>query len=428
MNTTTPYRYELDKTGVNPDNLVVDEYHSLANLTARCIAPTYGNFYTEGVIIRNFANGAILRHGIDYMFGEIQDILSERYAKEICAYIVISAPGVTAVKVTYQALGGEYSYSMGSLIEMLESMQLDSRPVEWGSITNKPVDFEPHSHWHKSSDLYGMEYVVHSIERLRNAVLMGDVASHDEIYRYIDRSNSELETMLAQLRSDFNAHASNISNPHNTTKAQVGLGSVENFTIASLQEAQTGTATNRYMTPQRVAQAIEAQVGRDMDLHMADLTNPHQVTKGQVGLGLVNNYATATTIQALDGDRNDLYMTPDGTRRAIVKFGGELLGEHEDRFDNPHQVTKTQVGLNMVENYPIATQQQAIDGLSNDSYMTPLRVRQSIAEAVSSGDYDDRYVARNIMRDGNVHTRADLGIIYMALNGVWRQVWPPMWQ
>jgi len=53
-------------------------------------------------------------------------------------------------------------------------------------------------------------------------------------------------------------------------------------------------------------------------------------------------------------------------------------GEHWTRLsfhyvatDNPHGVTKTQVGLGSVMNYPMATAQQAVEGLSNQSYLSP---------------------------------------------------------
>lgn len=40
-----------------------------------------------------------------------------------------------------------------------------------------------------------------------------------------------------------------VDNPHQVTKGQLGLGSVENYGIASTGEAQTGVANNKYVTP-----------------------------------------------------------------------------------------------------------------------------------------------------------------------------------
>lgn len=53
-------------------------------------------------------------------------------------------------------------------------------------------------------------------------------------------------------------HINNTSNPHGVTKSQVGLGSVPNYGVATQAEAESGTASNKLMTPQRVKQAFEA--------------------------------------------------------------------------------------------------------------------------------------------------------------------------
>ena len=57
--------------------------------------------------------------------------------------------------------------------------------------------------------------------------------------------------------SNIQAHISNKSNPHSVTKSQVGLGNVQNYGIATQAEAEAGTSNTKYMTPLRVKQAIE---------------------------------------------------------------------------------------------------------------------------------------------------------------------------
>lgn len=49
-----------------------------------------------------------------------------------------------------------------------------------------------------------------------------------------------------------------IGNPHNVSKGDVGLGNVQNYGIASQNDAEFGYANNLYMTPLRTKQAIEA--------------------------------------------------------------------------------------------------------------------------------------------------------------------------
>lgn len=56
-------------------------------------------------------------------------------------------------------------------------------------------------------------------------------------------------------------HTGNTSNPHAVTKAQVGLGSVENYGVASQAEAEAGTIHTKYLTPLRARQALFATFG-----------------------------------------------------------------------------------------------------------------------------------------------------------------------
>lgn len=53
-------------------------------------------------------------------------------------------------------------------------------------------------------------------------------------------------------------HTGNTSNPHAVTKAQVGLGSVLNYGIATQAEAESGTLDTKYMTPLRANQLVAA--------------------------------------------------------------------------------------------------------------------------------------------------------------------------
>lgn len=65
----------------------------------------------------------------------------------------------------------------------------------------------------------------------------------------------------AVVSGDLATHVADVANPHAVSKTQVGLGSVENFPVASQAEAEAGAVADKYMTPQRTAQAITALAG-----------------------------------------------------------------------------------------------------------------------------------------------------------------------
>ncbi|MEC1178552.1 phage tail protein [Metasolibacillus meyeri] len=131
-------------------------------------------------------------------------------------------------------------------------------------------------------------------------------------------------------------HANDKNNPHAVTKAQVGLGSVENYSIATQAEAEVGTAADKYMTPLRTKQAID----KGTTSHANDKNNPHAVTKVQVGLGSVENYSIATQAEAEAGTAVDKYMTPQRTKQAIDKLAANsklyVLGQNAmTEIDSP---------------------------------------------------------------------------------------------
>ncbi|MGM0238525.1 hypothetical protein [Enterococcus sp. AZ103] len=103
--------------------------------------------------------------------------------------------------------------------------------------------------------------------------------------------------------TDFTTHKNDKTNPHGVTKSQVGLGNVDNVQQAPLTDFTT---------------------------HKNDKTNPHSVTKAQTGLGNVDNYSTANQAEAELGTSSSRFMTPLRVFQAIAKWASgkfmELTG------------------------------------------------------------------------------------------------------
>lgn len=378
--TNTP-RWPLDPTGTSPDNKIVGEIHTLPNRTIRAVALQGGAFYSNPNTLRivDMATGNAITQA-QYKATELYEFLTGRYGQEICGILLITDTSVSNnISVDYQCVGGDYITNSDAIINLLNSAQLDNRPVAWGDIISKPDAFTPALHFHDIGDIYGFEYIVHELERVRQAILMGDSVSHDVIYSYIDNQDAILRSSIDSTNTTLSNHINDISNPHNTTKAQVGLGSVDNFPTASVQQAQAGTDNATFMTPYLTAQEITTLALTPLNAHINDFNNPHQTTKAQVGLGSVDNFATATQSDAEAGTSNSLFMTPLRTAQAITYSVGNALNAHISNYNNPHQTTKAQVGLGSVQNYPVAALTDAQAGTRNDEYMTPYLTAQAIS-------------------------------------------------
>lgn len=81
----------------------------------------------------------------------------------------------------------------------------------------------------------------------------------DQVSVLIKAETDKLKNLQTQAESEFSkltSHTDDYNNPHRVTKAQVGLGSVLNYGLATQTEAEVGTANDKYMTPLRTKQAI----------------------------------------------------------------------------------------------------------------------------------------------------------------------------
>ncbi|EAG2762063.1 hypothetical protein HCU44_000955 [Listeria monocytogenes] len=96
---------------------------------------------------------------------------------------------------------------------------------------------------------------------IQNGWLAGTKPPADWFNWYFNSTYTALKELqeLAALNADLINHTGNTNNPHSVTKAQLGLSDVENFGIASLDEAKAGIASNKLMTPASVLAAIKEQ-------------------------------------------------------------------------------------------------------------------------------------------------------------------------
>ncbi|WP_420215032.1 hypothetical protein [Listeria monocytogenes] len=89
---------------------------------------------------------------------------------------------------------------------------------------------------------------------IQNGWLAGTKPPADWFNWYFNSTYTALKELqeLVALNADLINHTGNTNNPHSVTKAQLGLSDVENFGIASLDEAKAGIASNKLMTPASV--------------------------------------------------------------------------------------------------------------------------------------------------------------------------------
>lgn len=190
-NPTTRFAY--DKTGVNPDNLVMSEVHTLSTNQVRACAPTYGAFFTESLQVYDHSTDRLLQYGTQYRVVELLQDATIRLGKEVCLLILIMDTNVSSqIRINYQALGGMYQNDASGILSMYETIAKDNRTVDWINVLNKPLDYPPTLHNHLFEDIYGFEPLVDAIERLRNAIIMGNVPAFEGMIDWVSQQLNNL--------------------------------------------------------------------------------------------------------------------------------------------------------------------------------------------------------------------------------------------
>lgn len=130
-----------------------------------------------------------------------------------------------------------------------------------------------------------------------NSGLNGDIThALNEAKAYTDAAKTALEKLIQDsdkvIKESLDAHIGNKSNPHNVTKAQVGLGNVRNLAPADMpvSTAQAADIAD--------AKAAGTKAQTDLNTHANRRDNPHNVTRAQLGLATTDQVVFAKTTAA----------------------------------------------------------------------------------------------------------------------------------
>lgn len=110
-----------------------------------------------------------------------------------------------------------------------------------------------------------------------------------ELKTYIDNQISDTGSDVTALETKVNNHIANKSNPHGVTKSQVGLGNVNNTSDADkpVSTAQAAAIADAKAAGTTAQTSINSHAGRK--------DNPHTVTRAQLGLATTDQVVFAKT-------------------------------------------------------------------------------------------------------------------------------------
>lgn len=218
-------------------------------------------------------------------------------------------------------------------------------------------------------------------------------------------------TILAfsQRFKDIAADATNASKLENKTLSEI-IEMIAGSTNSTIEDVETALST-----------------------FIARRDNPHEVNKEQVGLGSLQNFAIATSEQAVDEDVSDAYMTPERVWEALTAFWAQKIELAPETLNEIHELASAiqanQDWITVIENQvankatkaelaaevqtlesaiaqandaitainnSFASNVEAVEGTATDKIMSPAStaaVRTEIENAVDSalGELEDAF-------------------------------------
>ena len=190
--------------------------------------------------------------------------------------------------------------------------------------------------------------------------------------------------------ADLTAHLKDMNNPHQVTKAQVGLGNVDNTSDANkpVSTAQAAALALKANTSDMNAALGNKADKTTLNAHTGNTQNPHQVTKAQVGLGNVDNTIDANTpvstaqapalAQKADTTTVNAALAQKADKTALDALEGEVDGKADTSA-----VTAALAGK---------VDKEAGKGLSSNDYTTAEKEKVAVIDTSGTGN---RYLAND---------------------------------
>ena len=130
------------------------------------------------------------------------------------------------------------------------------------------------------------------------------------------------------LASDLTAHKNNTSNPHNVTKAQVGLGNVPNLAPSDMTVNFEQAANRDNIATGEKLSVLFGKIKKvfaDVIAHITSSQNPHSVTLAQIGAAAASHGHSALDINSGENDAA-LPITAGGTGVKTLNALKNLIG------------------------------------------------------------------------------------------------------
>lgn len=185
----------VDLSGVNPDNLVKQELHTVSEANFRdyyFIVPNFAPFYVDNFKLW-IKSGETLRplvEDVDFSFA-IPYVTGTRVTgKQMYGAVTLHNLNSNGILVmNYQTIGGDQIADRLHVLTYLADKAYNPRTTIWDVITNVPNSFPPSPHYQDYEQFYGQEKLVQALVEIRDAILSNSSLTREKIEEFLQMYN-----------------------------------------------------------------------------------------------------------------------------------------------------------------------------------------------------------------------------------------------
>lgn len=255
--------YKLDLTGTDKYNRVDHEYGYRREVkNNNIVIPPKAPFYQKSFKMYG-KDGQPLTEGKDWEFYGIMGKLTKFTGKPVGLFVRLLDDNLTEWYWDYQVVGN-FNKITNEILNMLHSIYEDDRFVHWDNIENKPLWFIPEIHQHDLAyDIFGFTDLAKELNRIADITSALKTADTVVIKQMQDNLAYYIEGYKKVLKDLIDSHDANKYDAHGVDKGAIGLGNVDNYLTATLEETLEGLRDDLHITPYNAARAAEAAAGRN---------------------------------------------------------------------------------------------------------------------------------------------------------------------
>ncbi|WP_368874831.1 hypothetical protein [Proteus mirabilis] len=337
MNIPSLYKYKLDYTGKDPENLVTGEKHHVEpGAKNRIFAVNNGTYFSES--LRVYQDGRPLKPWTDYRPIHFFPEASAAVGEDCTVFFKIINQAIDGdIYIDYQVVGDKYGHNSITIEDILWSAVNDDRGVWFVDIEGLPTEWPPAPHIHNVLDIYGWNDRIDIVERY---VAMIDVEHDERLEALLIHANNitrKLNNVSADVNEFIHNHDISNNNPHRELKAQVGYDKVDNYATATKADAIEGTREDLRLTVSAAEESLRVafeQYEKNV-IHQGILPVSRYGNLTYLEPGVMGSYEGSSRYNQVE--QRPCCLEPDGTlMRLRPGTNGVTIGVYYDYAIKPY--------------------------------------------------------------------------------------------